>query len=108
MRYYYDDPLAALWMYKNFGMLFQSIDSNGKPAMCDGWMLTLSIRHKDDEVHRKFYIYEGDGGIRSDGCLHLLKEKTGDVVQDGEIILRDGIHFMWPHATDLLSSSKTA
>ncbi len=106
MTYYYDDPLAAAWMAKYFGMNFDATDDGY--SWKDYHLLTAE----------RFYIHPDS--------MHLLEPKSDDLVlhnnkvgyipsilsqlgspvgtppldfakyKDAKIIQRNGIAFHWP------------
>lgn len=118
---YYNDPLAAAWMAKHFGMRFTVDKDNEHPYFSGGFIgimmsdgnRTLGSRpHHPDEL---LYIHPDS--------LHLLDHNAGDVCECmiidskgsyndmifrpfvfeqipdksfNRIIQRNGIAFMWP------------
>lgn len=69
-RFYYDDPLAAAWMAKHFGMFFED-DVVDWRAPCAVWGQRILF---DDK--RKRYIHSDS--------LPLLEPQTGDLVCGGK------------------------
>lgn len=67
MRHFYTDPLAAAWMAKHFGMVFETSDS--------GVTISSSLYTHAPNGHR-FYIHPDS--------LHLLEPKNKDTGQDGD------------------------
>lgn len=117
MRYYYEDPLAAAWMAKHFGMQFEGYD---EIEIDMGEILSAALKPHDVRIN---YIVPSIFIIRLDS-LHLLEPLEGDLCRirlpikyDGTdqhvtaysaenklpkssefvaIIQRNGIAFMWP------------
>lgn len=98
MRYYYEDPLAATWMAKHFGMKFEGYD---EIEIDMGEILSAALKPHDVRIN---YIVPSIFIIRLDS-LHLLEPQEGDLVDDNtlytrpiirKIIQRTGIAFMWP------------
>lgn len=106
-RYYYDDPLAAAFMAKHFGMRF--CNDVAIDAKCFENMGTLLSMAMDEKVtiHARFHIHPDS--------LRLLEPMVGDVWLDPlygspwiaksedclplvavQIIRRYGLSFMWP------------
>lgn len=100
--YYYDDPLAAAWMAKHFGMKFW----NGEHEIC----VTPLV---DSEAEAKRYIHqdslhllepqEGDWGRTKSGRFAIFdgygrawRDRSGNFLVDAEIIFRNGLAFHWP------------
>lgn len=121
MRYYYDDPLAAAWMAKHFGMEFHGENGQLEINSDEGstWFCELcDLGHK---YMGPFYIHpdslhllepqEEDIGIDAEGALcngckdgwyyeNAKAEEYGDFepTLPVTIIQRNGKAFMWPQS----------
>lgn len=125
-RYYYTDPLAALWMHKHFGMKLvhyatqEHVEEYGG-ALGEEWnwldCLPMDTGPEIEMTRDVLGWLERCGGkiyIHPDS-LHLLEPQNGDIGNCGEaydkgrwhsgagmscgepeIISRNGIPFMWP------------
>lgn len=111
MRKYYEDPLAAAWMAKHFGMKFKS--ARGQNMYFDGG--------SDFRTEKDCGFYAGEYYHIHPSSLHILEPMAGDVgtvynghaanfrdgywehndgqrepASEGKIIQRQGIPFHWP------------
>jgi hypothetical protein len=109
MRYFYDDPLAAAWMAKHFGML---ITIENDAFIFNDWEDLLDVNVT--ECYRGNYYIHPDSLSGLDpqaGDLYLLDEDDeGAIVITlgaqliekweqrpiGKIIQRNGLAFHWP------------
>lgn len=124
MKYYYDDPLAAAYMAKHFGMKFElimyGVDTKETihHAIGDEMFFWKNINLDTEKFGLRYCIHPDS--------LHLLGPQTGDLLEfrdDGHdltcyrireegdwkisdgwfiksITQRNGIPFMWPEAGD--------
>ena len=104
-RYFYTDPLAAMWMAKKFGMRYCVPNGSSQTLrnlLCDPrfkWEAGVIIHH--DSLHLlEPRVGDVMGGfalleIASDMCLNMLKQHKLDG-NEFIIIQRNGIPFMWP------------
>ncbi len=94
-RFYYDDPLAAAWMWKHFGMEFEGADTI---IIEIDEILSAALKPYDKRID---YCVPQIMYIHPDS-LHLLEPMVGDVVieerHDGRFsndILEDNEDFPW-------------
>lgn len=109
MKYFYIDPIAAAWMQKHFGMLFDLEVQGTLTPLADDFVFSMQHFEYAKKFGIKFLVREES--------LYLLTSQTGDVVEwppdtgflefrilgevtdydrDYKIVLRNGITFMWP------------
>lgn len=121
MKYFYNDPLAAAWMAKHFGMRFNFIcedegilyrptNSDFIDSVCGIWERIAYI-HPDSlhllEPHMGDYIIEhaqthdvfliDDAGY---GKSCTLLEAQAWIKEGDRIIQRNGMAFMWPESEE--------
>jgi len=118
MRWYYDDPLAASWMAKHYGMKLQfSVGHNytGHIYTSANDILEYGAAcFQSSGIDRFYYIHPDSLNlleikekdyINDDGCLGAVWKTNGKLVYTegdyefpatGKIIQREGIPFMWP------------
>ncbi len=80
MKYFYNDPLAAAWMMKHFGMQFVNIENYADKEI------------REDQIvltHREQPLY-----IHTDS-LHLLEPQVGDIGFDDANVCFDRNQFGW-------------
>ncbi len=108
-RWFYNDPLAAAWMAKHFGMQLTNESpthdgrKNGRPAY---WRTMLRNAADDisdrpthfcihpDSLHLLMPVY-GDV-LMQNGSAYVWSKFGGQNVQSATIIQRNGTPFMWP------------
>jgi hypothetical protein len=109
-RYYYDDPLAASWMAKHFGMRFETW-TGGVPADI-GDLGNIYIH--PDSLHllepQDMDVMEGTGSLDRSfwKMMGVPPEDEGKSYYDSvpaRIIQRNGLVFHWPHTEESLSST---
>ena len=113
-KLYYDDPLIAAYMGREFGVEFENEDETATFVMEGGAEYATLSQIQQCVLHHKYYIHpdsyhifepRGDDIGIADGILcHYYKSYKEWIGTDdletafctAEIIMRDGKHFMMP------------
>lgn len=90
-RYFYTDPLAAAWMAKNFGMIFQFQGECASDSFTaqNGYRAEISIRHIPVR-----------GGL-GDSPAYLRIDFGDWVIPEKHYIQPDSLHLLEPQVDDI-------
>lgn len=114
-RYFYTDPLAAAWMARTYGVIFEDYAGFRFKEEDTFWHLEPLRKlfvHKDS-IHL-FEPKNGDiGDIEGWGPVTFSRDRWisgGIVISNGiyKIIQRNGIAFMWPETDSTEKASREA
>lgn len=118
-RYYYDDPLAAAWMAKHFGMKFEDSELRAAIRRVKKDMPPTDWRDPGNYISNQGWLRDGYYFYIHPDSLHLLEPRKGDAIKGlfwdqscwimrddatiehlnnctACIIQRNGIAFHWP------------